>query len=62
MTDVASLQGSAIATWALALIIVCLRFIARRRSKAGLWIDDWLIIPATVSIPYTILRRNYIDS
>ena len=61
MTGVASLQGSAVATWALALVIVCLRFIARRLSKAGSWYDDWLIVPATVSILYTINRRNYLD-
>lgn len=41
-----SAQGSTIATWTLALSVSCLRFVARRTSKAGLWYDDWLIIPA----------------
>ena len=50
MSEVARIQGSILATWALAVIAVCLRFLARRLSKAGLWYDDWLIVPATVSI------------
>ena len=45
------IHGSIIATWALALITVCLRFIARRLSNAGFWYDDWLLVPATVSNP-----------
>lgn len=44
-----------IATWAIALITVCLRYLARRLSKAGLWYDDWLMIPATVSISQKII-------
>ena len=46
----ALIKGSIIATWALAVIAVCLRFIARRLSKAMFWYDDWLVLPATVSI------------
>ena len=46
----AQIKGSITATWALALIAVCLRFTARRLSKAGFWYDDWLMIPAQVSI------------
>ena len=46
------IKGSIIATWALAVIAVCLRFIARRLSKARFWYDDWLVLPATVSIPH----------
>ncbi|KAM0799831.1 hypothetical protein BDR22DRAFT_822202 [Usnea florida] len=42
------LGGSIIATWLIALIAVCLRFLARRLSKAALWYDDWLIIPAVL--------------
>lgn len=42
-------QGTTLATWMLAIITVCLRFFARRLAKAGLWYDDWLVIPATVS-------------
>ena len=55
-------NGSILATWALAVIAVCLRFLARRRSKAGLWYDDWLMIPATVSIPYKINRDSSLNS
>lgn len=50
MSELARIQGSIIATWVLAVIIVCLRFFARRISNAGLWYDDWLIVPATVRI------------
>lgn len=55
MSGVINIQGSIIATWALALVSVCLRFIARRLSKAGFWYDDWLIVPATVSILRSIV-------
>ncbi len=44
----ARLLGTIISTWSLMLIIVSLRFVARRLSKAGLEYDDWLILPATV--------------
>ena len=30
------------------LIVVSLRFVACHLSKADLWYDDWLILPATV--------------
>ncbi len=43
-----AIRGSIIATWILAFIAVALRFIARRLSKAGLWYDDIMIIPALV--------------
>lgn len=52
------IRGSIIGTWALALIAVCLRFFARRRSKAGFWYDDWLMVPATVSRPKEINSDN----
>ena len=42
------IQGPVISTWILALIAVCARFAARKMSKAGLWYDDWLIIPTMV--------------
>ena len=42
------LRGAAPSTWALALVSVCLRFNARRLSKAGLWYDDWFMLPALV--------------
>ena len=35
-------------TWTLALISVSLRFASRRLAKAGLWIDDWLMVPAFI--------------
>ena len=49
--ELTSLRFTIIATWATALVAVYLRFLARRLSKAGLWYDDWLMIPATVSHP-----------
>lgn len=58
----ALIKGSIIATWALAVIVVCLRFIARRLSKARFWYDDWLVLPATVSIPYINTRGSYVES
>ncbi|KAF6237360.1 hypothetical protein HO173_004250 [Letharia columbiana] len=45
----AHIRGTVVFTWSLMLIIVSLRFVARRLSKVGLWYDDWLIIPATLS-------------
>lgn len=57
----ARIRGTVIFTWSLMLIIVSLRFLARRLSKVGLWYDDWLILPATVClsyIPYLLLYVN----
>jgi len=48
-------QGSIIAMWALALLACTLRWISRKISKSGLWYDDWLIIPALVSIPLRVI-------
>ena len=56
------IKGSIIATWALAVIAVCLRFIARRFSKAGFWYDDWFMGPAIVSIPLLNPSSNYAES
>lgn len=34
--------------FAFAMIAVILRFVARHYSNAGLWLDDWLILPPAV--------------
>lgn len=44
-----TIRGSIFALWFYAVLGVCLRFLARRLSKAGFWYDDWLLIPAIVS-------------
>ena len=64
MSEESKVLGSIITTWLLVVITVCLRFYARLSSKAGLWYDDWFIIPATVSIPIAITHgpRNHLDS
>ena len=57
----ARIRGTVVFTWSLMLIIVSLRFLARRLSKFGLWYDDWLMIPATVclfQIHYLLLPVN----
>ncbi len=54
--------GSIVTSWILAIVTVCLRFSARRISKAGLWYDDWLIVPATVRAPYAIHYRKLLVS
>ena len=43
------IRGSVLALWIYALLGLCLRFLARRLSKAGFWYDEWLLIPAMVS-------------
>ena len=48
-------QGIIILSWAIALLAVSSRFLARRLTKAGLWYDDWLMIPAMVSITKTTM-------
>ena len=55
------IRGAILAIWVYALFTLCLRFLARRLSKAGFWYDDWLLIPAIVSIDITIpsLSTNY---
>lgn len=50
MSELPRIQGSILATWALVVITVFIRFLARRISKAGLWYDDWLIVLAMVSM------------
>lgn len=56
------IRGTIIAIWALVIIIVCLRFLARRLSKAGLWYDDWLVVAATVSTPYKVIHGDYFSN
>ena len=41
--------GAIVATWALAVIAVGLRYMSRRLAKARLWLDDFLIIPPLVN-------------
>lgn len=48
-TEQARIRGTVIFTWSLMIIVVSLRFVARRLSKAVLWYDDWLIVPAALS-------------
>ena len=62
MSETTTVRASVIATWTLMLIVVCLRFFARRVSKAGLWYDDWLVLPATVSILYTVDHGKYLHN
>ena len=40
---------SAVSTFVIAAVLVALRFASRRLSKAGLWWDDWIQLPAIVS-------------
>lgn len=40
--------GAVSVTWGLAVIAIFLRFTCRRISKAGLWWDDYLMIPAFI--------------
>ena len=47
-TEYSRLLGTNILMWSLMLIIVSLRLVARHLSKATLWYDDWLILPAIV--------------
>ncbi len=42
------LYGGTISLQILSTLVVALRFIARRVAKAGLWWDDWVIVPALV--------------
>ena len=58
----ARIEGGPLATWALAVIAVCLRFTARRLSKAGFWYDDWFMGPAMVSIPHIDFSSNHFES
>ena len=57
MSRVIALRGTVIATWIVALIVVCLRFTARRLSKSGFWYDDWLMIPAAVSFLFLSIHH-----
>ena len=59
------IRGVVVFMWSLMLIVVSLRFVARRLAKAALWHDDWLIILAAVcpfpSNPSSISRSKEDD-
>ena len=40
--------GAIISTYCISIVVIGLRTISRRISKAGFWIDDWLIYASTV--------------
>ena len=42
----------------LAAAAVGLRFICRKMSRASLWWDDWLILPACVSVSWACSCRR----
>ena len=42
------IRGTVVFMWSLMLVVVSLRFVARRLAKSILWYDDWLIILAAV--------------
>lgn len=67
MAEIIKLQGPDITTWALALMTVCVRFIARQISKEGFWYDDCLILLATVSnlpirVSFVLAALSKVDS
>ena len=43
-----AILGAVISVWSVAVLAVVLRFIARKMSKVGLWLDDYLIFVGTV--------------
>ena len=43
----------AIAICVCAAIVCCLRYVSRITSRAGLWWDDYLLIPGLVGVPKT---------
>ena len=47
-TQIPRILGINIATFAIAIISVVLRFVSRQLSSAQLWWDDWLIVSALV--------------
>lgn len=49
MSKIIKLRGPDIFIWALALMTVCFRLIARQISKEEFWYDDCLILLSTVS-------------
>ena len=44
------LWAATIATFVLAVLAVAFRFWSRRLLKAKVWLDDWVILAATVSL------------
>ena len=47
--------GADLFTYCLAVLVVILRFISRKISKAPYWWDDWLMVPAIVRLRIDIL-------
>ena len=40
--------GAILSTWALSFVVLILRFVARKISAVGFWLDDWLAAAAFV--------------
>lgn len=41
--------GSIVSTYCIAVLMIILRTSAKRFSKAGFWLDDWMIYTGTVT-------------
>ena len=57
-SQVGRILGVNIATFCLAVIAIILRFIARRLTRAVLWWDDWLMLPAIVSCKASFVTQQ----
>ena len=53
------ITGVIVSTWGISLLALILRFIARRISEVGYWIDDWLALAAFVRIATYVCHRLY---
>jgi hypothetical protein len=46
----ASIVATSVVTWLLAVVVIILRLLSRRMKGVELWLDDWFIIAALVSL------------
>jgi hypothetical protein len=53
------IYAALITTTTLAIVAVCLRFLARRLARAELWLDDWLSLLALVCSFLTLSKNSY---
>jgi hypothetical protein len=54
-----NIYAALLSTTTLAIVAVCLRFLARRLVRAELWLADWLSLLALVCSFLTLSKNSY---
>ena len=54
--------GAILSTYCISVIVLSLRIAARKVSKAGFWVDDWLIFASMVDVSVYMHSMSFADS